>query len=310
MALSPRAKGILFAQLNALCGGTMMAAGKEVTAVLEPQRFIALMYMIVVPVNTVWWLLTHYGVIGKAHADAEEHHLPMSGRGVAWLLGHTLASALGIMGLWEGLALADSAVGSLMSRIEVVVAIILGMLFLSERFTRAHWVGFALTIAGMVIVRWTSLSGEATAFLWLLGGAVAFGVAEFTGKVAVKYVPVPRLVLIRGWLMAIILTAVWWIVCPGWPHLSAAVWGWLVFSAISGPVLARNSYMLSLSYLPVSQVVLLNQTQVLYAALVGFILRTEIPAAMFWLGALAIVLGNVVLVLSRERVRRIAVNRL
>ncbi len=28
MALFPRASGILFAQLNALCGGTMMAVGK------------------------------------------------------------------------------------------------------------------------------------------------------------------------------------------------------------------------------------------------------------------------------------------
>jgi drug/metabolite transporter (DMT)-like permease len=304
VALSPRAKGILFAQLNAFAGGTMMAAGKEVTAVLEPQKFIALMYMILVPVNTVWWLLTHYGVIGKAHADDEAHHQPMTGRGVGWLLGHTLASVLGIIGLWEGLALADSAVGSLMSRIEVVVAIILGMLFLSERFTRAHWLGFGLTIVGMVVVRWTSLSGDATAFTWLVLGAIAFGFAEYTGKVAVRYIPVPRLVLLRGWLMMLALTAVWWIRMPGWPVLPAAIWGWLVFSALMGPVLARNSYMLSLSYLPVSQVVLLNQTQVLYAAVVGFILRTELPAALFWAGAAAIVLGNVVLVLARERGRR------
>ena len=284
----------------------MMAAGKEVTAVLDPQRFIALMYMVVVPVNTIWWLLTHYGVIGKAHADDDAHHLPMSGRGVGWLLGHTLASVCGIIGLWEGLALADSAVGSLMSRIEVVVAIILGMLFLSERFTRAHWIGFGLTVLGMIVVRWTSLSGDSAAFIWLLLGAIAFGFAEYTGKVAVKYVPVPRLVLIRGWLMMLTLTAVWWIRCPGWPQLSWAIWGWLVLSALMGPVLARNSYMLSLSYLPVSQVVLFNQTQVLFAAIVGFLLRTEIPQPLFWAGAAAIVLGNVVLVLARERVKQTA----
>ena len=75
-----------------------------------------------------------------------------------------------------------------------------------------------------------------------------------------------------------------------------------------GPVIARNSYMLSLSYLPVSQVVLLNQTQVLYAALVGFILRAEIPQSLFWAGAAAIVLGNVVLVLARERGRQVPQN--
>ena len=67
-----------------------------------------------------------------------------------------------------------------------------------------------------------------------------------------------------------------------------------------GPVLARNFYMLSLSYLPVSQVVLLNQAQPLYAALVGFWLRSEIPAPLFYLGAAGIILGNLVLIRARE----------
>ena len=56
-----------------------MAAGKEVTGVhlgaiaLEPQRFVALMYMVVVPINTVWWLLTHYVLVKPLH-KSEQHH--------------------------------------------------------------------------------------------------------------------------------------------------------------------------------------------------------------------------------------------
>jgi len=315
--LSPRTSGIVFAQLNAVCAGTMMAIGKEVTVQIPPQMFVALMYTILVPINTGWWLLTHYGVLPGLHAPEDAHdHPPLKTKALLWLLLHAGASVIGIIGLWEGLTLASAAVGSLLSRLEVVVAIVLGLWLLREHFTRWHWLGFALTAAGMVIVRWAELSAEPLAFLWLLQSALGFGLAEFSGKVAVRYWPVPRLVVFRGWLMWAALTALWWIRVPGWPWesvagwpgLTAAGWGWLVASAILGPVLARNNYMLALSYLPVSQVVLLNQAQPLYAALVGFWLRTEIPAPFFYVGAVAIIAGNIVLIASREAVsRRLAV---
>lgn len=291
----------MFAQLYALCAGSMMAMGKEVTDVLEPQRFIALMYWVVVPVNTVWWLLTHLGIVKPLHAeDSARGTHPLETKAIIWLLAHTGSSVIGIIGLWEGLARADAAVGSLMNRIEVVVAIILGMWLLHERFTRSHWVGFALTVVGIIVVRWTVLSGEPSAFFWMLLGALGFGLAEFTGKIAVTYWPVQRLVMIRGLMMCAALTALWWIRVPGWPELPLAIWGWLVVSALLGPIMARNNYMLALSYLPVSQVVILSQAQPLYSAIVGFLLRDEIPATWFWGGAVAIIVGNVILVLARE----------
>jgi drug/metabolite transporter (DMT)-like permease len=311
MPATHRGKGILFAQLNALCAGSMMAIGKEVTGEhlpnpLEPQVFVALMYLIVGPVNTVWWLLTKYGLIRNLHRSEKEHEQrAMTFRGIGWMLLHTTASAIGIIGLWEGLSRASSAAGSLLSRTEVVIAIILGMMFLGERFLRRHWWGFALTVVGLVLVKWGDIQLDWVAFAWLMLGAVGFGASEFTGKVAVKYWPAPRLVMVRGWLMAAILCANWWLQYPGWPtHLTAEMWLWLVVSALLGPVLARNNYMLALSFLPVSQVVLLNQAQPLYAAVVGFVLRGEIPLPLFYLGAVAIVAGNIVLIKARERSRQ------
>jgi drug/metabolite transporter (DMT)-like permease len=313
MSLSPRARGVVFAQLNALCAGTMMAIGKEVTVQIPPQMFIALMYAIVVPVNTAWWLLTHFKLLPGLHAREENHALaPLQLKSILWLTLHAGASVVGIIGLWEGLTLASAAAGSLLSRLEVVVAIVLGLWLLREQFTRWHWLGFGLTAAGMVIVRWAEFSAEPVAFLWLMQSALGFGLAEFSGKVAVRYWPVPRLVVVRGWLMCTALTVLWWIRVPGWPWeaqghwpgLTGAGWGWLVASALLGPVLARNNYMLSLSYLPVSQVVLLNQAQPLYAALVGFWLRAEIPAPLFYLGGLTLIAGNAVLILAREAGRR------
>ena len=299
--------GIVFAQLNALFGGTMMAVGREVTGVhladpLPAAWFAVLMYMIVAPINTAWWLLIRLGLLKPLHnsASAQGRH-PLEAKGIAWIAVHSLSSAFGIIGLWEGLARSSAATGSLLSRIEVVVAIILGLWLLRETFTRWHWLGFALTVVGMIIVRWTELSGDAVAFTYLLFGALGFGIAEFTGKVAVQYWPVARLTAVRAWLMLTALFIYAIASTSALPHLTPERWAWLIASAILGPVLARNCYMLSLSYLPVSQVVLLNQAQPIYAGIVGFIVLAELPTPLFYLGALAIILGNITLILARSR---------
>lgn len=285
----------------------MMAIGRQVTGThladpLPAAWFAALMYMFVLPFNTAWWALTHFGVVKPIHskASAQGKH-PLELKGIAWMLAHTAASATGIIGLWEGLARSSAAVGSLMSRIEVVIAILLGLWLLREVFTRWHWLGFALTVTGMVLVRWTEFSAQPDAFAWLLLGALGFGVAEFTGKVAVQYWPVPRLVLVRAWLMFGSLLAYALLTAGPWPVLEPSRWGWLIASAILGPVLARNTYMLALSYLPVSQVVLLNQAQPLYAGIVGFIVLAELPTPLFYLGGAAIILGNITLILARAK---------
>ena len=297
--------GVLFAQLNALFGGTMMAIGREAAGIhlenpVPAAWFAAIMYLIIAPINTVWWLLIHFGKMKPLHnsASAQGKH-PLELKGIVWMAVHSLASAAGIVGLWEGLARSTAATGSLLSRIEVVVAIILGLWLLREKFTKWHWLGFVLTIVGMVVVRWAELSGDTAAFVYLLGGAIGFGIAEFSGKIAVQYWPVARLTAIRAWLMLAALFIYAMISTGGLPSIDKAHWPWIVAAALLGPFISRNCYMLALSYLPVSQVVLLNQAQPLYSGLVGFILLAEVPKPLFYLGALAIILGNITLILAK-----------
>jgi drug/metabolite transporter (DMT)-like permease len=298
--------GVLFAQLNALFGGTMMAIGREATGLhlehpVPAVWFTTIMYLIIAPINTIWWLLIHYGKLQPLHsaASAQGQH-PLELKGIAWMALHSLSSAAGIVGLWEGLARSSAATGSLLSRIEVVVAIILGLWLLRETFTKWHWLGFALTVAGMLIVRWTELSGDSAAFTYLLAGAVGFGIAEFSGKIAVQYWPVARLTAIRAWLMLAALFTYAMLSTGGLPHIEPARWPWIIAAALLGPLISRNCYMLALSYLPVSEVVLLNQAQPLYSGLVGFIVLFEVPQPLFYLGALAIILGNITLILARS----------
>jgi len=286
---------MVFAQLNALFAGVLFATGGIVVDKVPPVRFAALMYLITAPVNTLWWWLTRRGYLPRIHPRPEGSGRRFTRHDALWVGIHSLCSVAGIALLWAGMARLETAVGSLLSRLEVVVAVMLGLAWLGERLSRPQWLGLIVTLAGAAIIRWTVLAGEPLGFLLLVLSALSFGLAEVTGKVAVRTVPVPKLVLIRGWVMLLCLVILAQALEPGWQSLTPTLWGLTVLSAFLGPVLSRNSYMLALSYLPVSLVVLLNQTQPLYAALAAYLMRGEVPSRQTCLGGLVLLIGVAVL---------------
>lgn len=308
MPLNHRQRGLLFAQLNAFFAGMSFVTGQMVTDHMPPLRFTALMYLIAVPVNLAWWWASQRGWLPRLDApDTGVHTSDMPARrslrhsshGYRWLLAQSIFSALALNFMWLGMARTDAAVGALITRCELLVAIALGMLLLRERFSRGEWIGFGLSLLGVFALRITVLQGEALGFLYLALGAVFWGLTEVTGKLLIRHMPVAMAMPLRAALMAPMLCACWWIKAPGWTPLDPALGFWLVIAALLGPVLSRNCYMLAISYLPVSQVVVLNQTTPLYSAAGEWLLRAVWPSLQTLAGGAAIVLGNMLLVRAR-----------
>ncbi|MCB1218830.1 EamA family transporter [bacterium] len=308
--MQDRSKGILFAQLNALCAGLHFAAGVQPLNQLKQQcvsdiaagmMIAAMYYLVAAPVNTLWWGLTRIGWIPRIGRQPSEAPSSSGGSGLLYSTLHILFSALGISLFWMGMLHATTAIAAVLSRMEIVFVIVLGFLLLRERFSHWQWIGFALTLSGILLIRGTSLQGETRGILLLLASAFSFAVSLVAGKLAMRYVSVQLLMLVRSWCMAAILCLGWFLLWPQLPSLDISNLLLVILSALSGPFLARNNYMLAVSYLPASQVVLLNQAQPLYAALLGFLLNAEIPGRMVYLGGLAIIIGNIVLILARER---------
>jgi drug/metabolite transporter (DMT)-like permease len=174
------------------------------------------------------------------------------------------------------------------------------MLLLRERFRGGEWLGLGLSVAGVFGLRLSVLHGtHALAFAYLALGAVCWGLTEVTGKLLIQHMAVSAAMPLRAILMAPMLCLCWWLKAPGWSPVSADIWVWLVVAALLGPVLSRNCYMLAISYLPVSQVVVLNQTTPLYSAAAEWLLRAVLPGWETIAGGAAIVLGNVLLVQSK-----------
>ncbi|MCC7478248.1 DMT family transporter [bacterium] len=294
--------GLLWTQGNALLAAANFVLGKFILGWLGAWRFSALVYLIAATVNTIWWYLSDRHVMPQLQASGTGIKASeTSTRRWAYILGHCLFSASGVILLWLGIDLVPSHVAAILSRVEALVGIGLGLWWLGESFSGRQWLGVAITAAGVALIRWAALSGEALGFALLLGAAISLGLAQVLGKQALRSVAIPRLVLIRGWLLCAVFLAGWWIVEPGPISLDWKQWAWIVVSALIGPVFARNAYLLALSYLPVSQVVLFNQTQPLYAVLIAMLLLHEYPGLLTIAGALVIVSGLAVVLSARPR---------
>lgn len=308
MPLDHRARGLLFAQLNACFAGMSFVTGQMVTDHMPPLRFTALMYLIAVPVNLLWWWAGRQGWLPRLESPdtgihsgdvAPTRSLRQSGRGYRWLLAQSVCSALALNFMWLGLSMTSAAIGALITRCELLVAVALGMLFLRERFSKGEWLGFGLSIVGVFGLRLTVLEGEPLGFIYLVLGAVFWGLTEVTGKLLIQHMPVATAMPLRAALMAPMLCLFWWLKAPGWTPLDEQLGLWLVVAALLGPVLSRNCYMLAISYLPVSQVVVLNQTTPLYSAAGEWMLRAIAPSWQTIVGGVAIILGNAMLVRAK-----------
>lgn len=308
--MTDRGKGILFAQLNAFCAGLHFAAGVLPLSQISRQTgndisagivIAAMYYLIAAPTNTLWWGLTKLGLIPAIGKQPSKQNLKVTSRGLILSFIHILGSALGIGLFWIGMQHASTAVASVLLRIEILFVIVLGFLFLLERFSKLQWLGFILTLAGIIIIRSTPLDVDSRGLVLLLGSALSFATSLVAGKLAMQVVSIQLLMLIRGWMIAAMLSVTWYMLWPQLPVLDSPGWLWLFVSALAGPFLARNNYMLAVTYLPASQVVLLNQAQPIYAALLGYILNAEVPGWGILFGGLAIICGNIVLILSRDR---------
>ncbi|MCB1220064.1 MAG: EamA family transporter [Planctomycetales bacterium] len=308
--MQDRSKGIIFAQLNAFCAGMHFAAGVLPLSQISRQTgndiaagivIAAMYYLVAAPVNTMWWGLTRLKLIPVIGKQPELPGSAPGQKGVLLSAVHILCSALGIALFWMGMQHATTAIAAVLSRLEILFVIVMGFTLLRERFSHWQWIGFALTLCGILLIRQAPLHGDMRGITILLCSALSFAVALVAGKLAMQHVSVQALMLVRAWSMAALLCLAWLMVWPQLPQLDARGLMWLVISAVSGPFLARNNYMLAVSYLPASQVVLLNQAQPIYAALLGFLLNAEIPGSMVVLGGAAIILGNIVLIVARDR---------
>ena len=220
--------------------------------------------------------------------------------GWIWLLLFTTSSFLAIWLFWAGIKNIDPSLGAFLNRTEVMIAILMGIIFLGERFNRIETLGAILSIGGLVIMR-LSLRVEYTYGFWLvLAGSFFFGLTEFFSKKTVRHVPPIIAVYLRNLMMSVM----YWIILAGGDFNFEGlrqVWPGVLALGIFGPILSRMLYMMALKRLELSKVAVISQTQPIYVICLALIFLQQLPTFREIVGGLFLLVGCLTMVLGRSR---------
>ena len=179
---------------------------------------------------------------------------------IAWIsLATALAGLLGNYSACQALTQDSPTLFNLVSRSEIIIAIILSWIFLKEWISIRVWIAMIFIILGIFVMKFESLNfelNEWSAPLWALLTAFSFAVMLVLAKSIIHEIDPQVLNVFR---LTISLIVLWSFVDVrlGIADLEITEWKLLAFAAFCGPFLGRITYTYSLRYLTVSKSVII-----------------------------------------------------
>jgi uncharacterized membrane protein len=223
-----------------------------------------------------------------------------SGTAWLWIVLFTASSWFAIWAFWTGVQRMDPSLAAFLNRVEVPIAIILGIIFLRERFTLFETIGAALSIGGIIIMRMTLRIEYSEGFWWVLVGSFFFGLTELISKIAVRHADPTVLAYIRNMFLA----ATYWIAFAGSGQDGGdlgRVWPGVIALGFIGPILSRLSYLQALKRLTLSKVAIISQGQPVFVILIALLAFGHLPTFREFIGGIFLTVGCSLMIISRPR---------
>jgi drug/metabolite transporter (DMT)-like permease len=280
--------------MAAFWSAVQIAVSKWILTEIDPLSLLAL-DMSIAAIALVIWLWA---------SQPRRRLATLRGPGWKWTAALSVLFFFTLLGSFMAIELLDPTVVSFVSRVETLVAVILGVTFFRERFTRIEVIGGALVVVGIAAIRYSGGISIERGFWFILVASIGFGIAEVLAKKAVTIVDTLAFTGLRNALLAIAFLAVagarpGGIATPDRPLM----WLGIAVVAFSGPVLARVHFLKALQMIHVSKTVLINQSQPIWVALLAFALLRQIPTQREWLGGALVLAGCVILIAGRQKQR-------
>lgn len=242
------------------------------------------------------------------------HALPQPGTGfLPWVLLGSMTQILATAALLACFRQRNFAVGTALSKSEVVQAALFALIFLGEAVTGLGVAAIALGTAGVMLVAvekgrlswrglWAGLAGPA-AGLGLLSGAL-FAISSVAFRGAALSTGHPSFLMAAGWtlLAAVLLQTLMlglWLSLrePGQLRAVFASWRLSGLVGITG-VLGSACWFTAMTIQQVAYVRTLGMIELVFTFLVSLLIFRERPSPREWLGTL-LLLGGILLVLQR-----------
>ena len=221
--------------------------------------------------------------------------------------------------MWIGLSRLPATAASLLSRLEILVTVFLGMALLGDRFRPKEIVGAVMLFLGIVVLRYQAPASFAEGFWMMVLSSMLFGLIEVLIKTRIHVIPPDVFGFARNGLvfLAFFIAALWRVSLEGdtwwkglvdWEGIRRGL-PLIATTALAGPFLARTLYLHALRHLDISRAAVINQSQPLFVAIYSSVLLRTLPSRREWTGGLLILAGALLLV-SWRRGMNWSMNRL
>ena len=170
-------------------------------------------------------------------------------------LATSLAGVLGNYSICQALNMASPTLMVLLMRSEVIIAMILGWIFLKEFVTLRIFTAVVVIITGILVMKLDSLSFEIkewSAILWAFSAAFGFASMQVLAKSIIHEIH-PQVLNVFRLVIGLVLLWCFEEVRIEIPSLNISGWIWIAMAAFWGPFLGRVAFSYTLRYLTISK---------------------------------------------------------
>lgn len=245
--MSDQIKGLCFALL-AMFGGGLYAI---------PYR---LSLDTVAPLPVIWGVFLWAFLFSLPGAWFARRQNKFSWKIAGITLATSLAGLLGNYAICQALSQSSPTLLVLVSRIEIIIAMLLSWMFLKEFIGIRVWMSVVVIVLGIIVMKMDSLTFDLknwSSFLWAVTSAFSFASMQVLAKRIIDEINPQVLNVSR---LAIALIILWSLaeVRSGVTNLQSGEWKWIALAAFCGPFMGRVSYTYALRYLTVSKAVIIG----------------------------------------------------
>jgi len=175
-------------------------------------------------------------------------------------LATSLAGLLGNYAICQALSQSSPTLLVLVSRIEIIIAMLLSWMFLKEFISIRVWMSVVVIVLGIIVMKMDSLTFDLknwSSFLWAVTSAFSFASMQVLAKRIIDEINPQVLNVSR---LAVGLVILWSLaeVRSGVTNLQSGEWKWIALAAFCGPFMGRVSYTYALRYLTISKAVIIS----------------------------------------------------
>ena len=288
--MSIKIKGLCLALL-AMLGGGIFAVPYRIS--LETAN----------PLTVVWGIFLWALLFSLPGAWISRKKMIYSLR-IGWIaLATALAGLLGNYSACKALLQDSPTLFNLVSRSEIIIAIILSWIFLNEWISSRVWIAMIFIFVGIFVMKLESLNfelSEWSASLWALLTAFSFAVMLVLAKSVIKEID-PQVLNVFRLILALIVLWSFVEVRLGIAELNITEWKLLAVAAFCGPFLGRIAYTYSLRYLTVSKSVIICSFSPAITLLLELLIFGTIISWLEALGGVIVLCGIIWVFLPRIR---------